>query len=197
MQWLKRTGTFLRRWIFGIKHPGSTDSSHRGSDRRRMLSRATFVAMIIILVLAERLVVLESTPRYAEIFALIAMTWAGWFFFVNVVWVTLNGKPEFQPDGQRLAIDAVLSGCNWIISSAFYFAVHGIEKTGETPDLVDHLYFSAVTFSTLGYGDFQPVKDARPLAAIEAVVGNLHLGVLVAAAFLVASQYRSDSNQSD
>ncbi len=190
---LKRVGKFLRRWIFGIKHPGSKEPGLRGSDRRRMLSRATLVAMGLILALAARTIPLKTPPIYVEIFAWIAIVWAVWFFFVNVVWVTLNARPEFQPNGQRLAIDALLSGCNWIISCAFFFVIHGIEKEGETPDLIDHLYFSAVTFSTLGYGDFQPAKEARPLAAIEAVVGNLHLGVLVAAAFLVASSYKSDS----
>lgn len=41
------------------------------------------------------------------------------------------------------------------------------------------IYYSVVTFSTLGYGDFTPVAQARGAAAAEAVLGNLHLGMLV------------------
>ena len=43
------------------------------------------------------------------------------------------------------------------------------------------IYFSLVTLTTLGYGDIVPVAAAaRMLAAVEAVVGQLYLAVLVA-----------------
>jgi hypothetical protein len=43
------------------------------------------------------------------------------------------------------------------------------------------IYFSFVTLSTLGYGDIVPIAAAaRMLAAVEAVVGQLYLAVLVA-----------------
>ena len=43
------------------------------------------------------------------------------------------------------------------------------------------IYFSLVTLTTLGYGDIVPVAPAaRMLAAVEAVVGQLYLAVLVA-----------------
>lgn len=46
---------------------------------------------------------------------------------------------------------------------------------------VDMVYFSFVTITTLGYGDISPVAPfARMLAAVESVVGQLYLAVLVA-----------------
>ncbi|NQU21813.1 MAG: two pore domain potassium channel family protein [Candidatus Nealsonbacteria bacterium] len=43
------------------------------------------------------------------------------------------------------------------------------------------LYYSFVTMTTLGYGDIVPVSSAaRMLAAVEAVMGQLYLAVLVA-----------------
>lgn len=39
----------------------------------------------------------------------------------------------------------------------------------------DYLYFSAVTFTTLGYGDFQPCDMAKLFAAGEAVVGGFFM----------------------
>lgn len=46
---------------------------------------------------------------------------------------------------------------------------------------VDALYFSFTTLTTLGYGDIGPVTPwARMLAAIEAIIGQIYLAVLVA-----------------
>jgi hypothetical protein len=45
----------------------------------------------------------------------------------------------------------------------------------------DALYFSLVTLTTLGYGDISPlVTEARMLAALEALFGQLYLAVLIA-----------------
>ena len=42
------------------------------------------------------------------------------------------------------------------------------------------IYFSYVTLSTLGYGDFVPVSDiARRLASIEAIIGVLYVAVFI------------------
>ncbi len=50
-------------------------------------------------------------------------------------------------------------------------------------------YFSLVTLSTLGYGDITPVtQPARMLAALEAIIGQLFIGVLIAR--LVGQQIR-------
>lgn len=47
--------------------------------------------------------------------------------------------------------------------------------------LSQFFYFSLVTLSTLGYGDITPISHpARNLAALEAVVGQLYIAVLVA-----------------
>jgi len=55
------------------------------------------------------------------------------------------------------------------------------------------LYYSLVTLSTLGYGDITPVlPTARMLAAMQAVVGQLYLAVLVAR--LVGLQIASGSS---
>ena len=43
------------------------------------------------------------------------------------------------------------------------------------------LYFSVVTLATLGYGDFLPTSDVtRMLAAVEAIVGQFYVAVIVA-----------------
>lgn len=58
-------------------------------------------------------------------------------------------------------------------------------------DLLTALYFSTVTFTTLGYGDLQPVPHMRVLAGFEAVVGYIFLGFLVGTAFHWGTNARS------
>lgn len=45
---------------------------------------------------------------------------------------------------------------------------------------LDALYFSMVTWTTLGYGDFQPTEGARILAATEALLGTIFLPLAIA-----------------
>ncbi len=44
---------------------------------------------------------------------------------------------------------------------------------------LDALYFSVVTFTTLGYGDLTPLGPSRTLAALEAFIGNFSLALFV------------------
>ena len=55
------------------------------------------------------------------------------------------------------------------------------------------LYFSAVTFSTVGYGDFQPIPRMRLLAALESVIGFLFFGLLAGAAIDTISRSKTAS----
>jgi hypothetical protein len=57
------------------------------------------------------------------------------------------------------------------------------------------LYFSVVTFTTLGYGDFQPHPDLRLLAGFEAVLGYIYLGLTVGAAIDLGG--RGDRSRKD
>jgi Ion channel len=41
------------------------------------------------------------------------------------------------------------------------------------------LYFSLVTWTTLGYGDFRPVPNGRLVAASEAVIGYVMMIILI------------------
>ncbi|WP_299148348.1 potassium channel family protein [uncultured Tateyamaria sp.] len=46
------------------------------------------------------------------------------------------------------------------------------------------MYFSAVTFSTLGFGDIKPQEgQSRFVASFGAILGNVHLALFAAAAF--------------
>ncbi|WP_120634731.1 potassium channel family protein [Ruegeria sp. EL01] len=57
----------------------------------------------------------------------------------------------------------------------------------------DVLYFSYVTFTTVGYGDLSPAGLCRGLAAAEAVTGYILLGLFVAAAVTIYSHNHNRS----
>lgn len=54
---------------------------------------------------------------------------------------------------------------------------------GALPDVNDAIYFSLVTYTTLGYGDVTVANDFRTFAAMAAVTGLLNFGL--STAFLV------------
>jgi len=45
--------------------------------------------------------------------------------------------------------------------------------------IADSLYFSIVTWTTLGYGDFTPPADIRLIAALQALLGYAFFGIIV------------------
>ena len=63
----------------------------------------------------------------------------------------------------------------WIYAYA-YFRMHNSEDWGSLQgnfdgSLLDSLYFSFTTFSTLGFGDIEPLGDLRFLVGMEALAG--------------------------
>ena len=107
------------------------------------------------------------------------------FFTYVVLLIPLKGSAGFRINIFRLFIDTLISDVLIICSFAVLYHEYGLVFDGEIifSTALNAIYFSAVTFSTLGFGDFAPAPQARHLAAIEALIGNLHLGVIVAAIF--------------
>lgn len=58
----------------------------------------------------------------------------------------------------------------------------------------DYLYFSIVTFTTLGFGDFTPSPESRMYAATQAVLGYIYLGILVGKIISVSTSKKSSFN---
>jgi hypothetical protein len=67
-----------------------------------------------------------------------------------------------------------------LVSFAELYRTIGIFENGErVADAVTCLYFSTVTWTTLGYGDIQPLGWSRLAAAVQALLGYVYLGVFV------------------
>jgi Ion channel len=69
-------------------------------------------------------------------------------------------------------------------------------RAGAMPDLQSALYFSAVTYTTTGYGDLLPPPDWRLVGGIEALTGILMCGWSTGFFFAVVTRmFRADANR--
>ena len=66
-----------------------------------------------------------------------------------------------------------------ILSFGLHFKSAGLIQNSVhyAPDFFDAIYFSITTFTTLGYGDFQPTSSMRLLTSVEALAGMASMAV--------------------
>ena len=62
---------------------------------------------------------------------------------------------------------------------AIIYAGGGVEDPSKMRDGFDYLYFSMVTFTTLGYGDIRPAPDFRLIAAWQAMFGFFYVPIVL------------------
>lgn len=98
-----------------------------------------------------------------------SQAWFGLRFFSAVYW--LVAKYGESP------LRVLLCSIFFILSWAGIYDYLGISynlSDKNKPDLDDYflnVYFSVVTFTTLGYGDFSPISEGRMIAAFQALIG--------------------------
>jgi ion channel len=70
--------------------------------------------------------------------------------------------------------------CNWVLLYAIAYSYLGIiDNEKEVREPITCLYFSIVTWTTLGYGDIRPSLEARVVAASEALLGYIWMGLFI------------------
>lgn len=184
---------WIRSYVLGYK-----PNSEPGSNIRRSFSRLLLLLSILIPLQAIFVPVFFEEHRllnrlYSYYFFLLCI----FFFISNVVAVTFSSDAKFEVNTSRLFFDIIISAIFHIVSFSYLYRLWGIidpsQEITSSINFWDHLYFSSVTFSTLGYGDFRPSGDSRLIAAYQALIGNMHIGFLVGAAYLAASTGRSAS----
>lgn len=166
---------------------GQKPDSETGSNRRRLSSR---IALFVIILLFAEYHLTQAYPIPVLITSVIALVcvFVSIVFFLSVVLaIPFLTSENFKPDPIRLFSDALISIALSIFAFGIMYRWLGIvPPANELVSRFDHYYFSAVTFSTLGFGDFRPHENARLAAAAQALIGNLHLGIIVGAAFFAA-----------
>jgi hypothetical protein len=133
----------------------------------------------------------------------LAVSILGGAFSLAFVWLLIARLRSFlaHPD-RRLVELAVLTLNVAILVFAFAWVHHQIgliDMSGPTPrpthDLGDALYFSVVTITTLGYGDFIPLGPGRPVAALQAFLGYFILGILVSTGYQIIAPHTSPGEE--
>ena len=95
-------------------------------------------------------------------------------FELRLYWATAGfGLRPLRVVGTALTLVLLYGGLYWAIAGVV--AVH----TAEPLTLWHTIYFSGITFATVGYGDFLPAPHARLLALTEGVVGAFTMGFFV------------------
>lgn len=142
-----------------------------------------------------------TASRYAPGHTGLVVTLLGAIFSGVFVWLLLTRLRSLLANPERRLREFFLLAVNFsILILAFAWVHHEIglmDVSGPvhrpTNDLGDALYFSIVTSTTLGYGDFIPLGPGRPLAAIQALTGYTILGIIVSTGFQVIAPHTSPS----
>jgi len=99
-----------------------------------------------------------------------------WNYFWNVLYSWTCGYGE-RP--KRVFLNAFIM---IIIFTLLYYSADGIAKDGDEDydsSLKECLYFSVVTFTTLGYGDYSPKSSFQLIAVFEAFLGAFTIALFV------------------
>lgn len=184
----KKYNSFLN-WIFGKKQSAEADSNFR-----RLLTIYVACASYGIIVTGIGELNFETPENNEQSYFLTAVTCLipiGYFIYV-VLLTPFRESDKFTVNPLRLAHNSMISALGTICFFSMFYSTYGIKMDGNCDTSVtifDSMYFSAVTFSTLGYGDLAPCNGmGRFMASFEALIGNTHLGVFVAAIFLSVRQ---------
>ena len=99
----------------------------------------------------------------------------------------------FRSLGSRVKFGYFLLLIPVIISYfALIYKAFGIidTSTGETikPEWLDAYYFSVVTWTTLGYGDFKPISELKLWVMVEAMLGYMFMGLLVSKLLFISQR---------
>lgn len=133
-----------------------------------------FIVLIIITILCLVNSYFNFMPMLTPLFLLI-----GYFIILLNITLLLNLT-------RGLYVKLLFLFSFYIIVSITSFALHyktaGLIYNGFRilPTFRDAVYFSVVTFTTVGYGDFQPVPDMRLMVSIEALIGVFSMAIFTA-----------------
>lgn len=133
----------------------------------------------------------EGAPRAVSVLGV------GLLFLCSYAWLLVSSLRAIMIGARHTGLRASLILLVVIVMLAAFGAVYQqlglIDDTGAGGPMVHDfwiaLYYSVVTFTTLGYGDFYPHGIGRALAGMQALTGYIILGLLASVAASVISPH--------
>jgi hypothetical protein len=132
--------------------------------------------------------------------------WFAWYFeqwslmisclLVAVPIVIINAFMTRSPKERIMEISGIMAFYLpfVIYSYAKLYETRGLYLNGEVVhSFASGLYFSVVTWTTLGYGDFQATESVRLWAASEAMFGYIFMAILIASFMSLLSHERKNA----
>ena len=125
----------------------------------------------------------------------------GAIFCLSFVWMLIFRLRVLLGDPERRWRDlALLLGSfalmvlvfAWVHQQIGLMDMSGAGTRG-TRDFSDALYFSVVTITTVGYGDFIPTGAGRSIAALQGLLGYFILGIMVSTGFQLIAPHTEPS----
>ncbi len=134
-------------------------------------------AMLLVSVISMALAVVSGYLGWYSIITT-ALLVVGYLALIGCVLNFLNLSRAFS--GRALLL-LLLLVASTISAFALHYRSSGLLDGGDEfdPDLWDALYFSVTTFTTLGYGDLQPLPEHRLTTSLEVLLGLLFMATLV------------------
>lgn len=159
---------------------------HRSGVSRRAIRAATVVVIAI-----GAFVTLSSLARFADWGRDAYLVAASSFLFAGLMAIAFPIVIRQAFNHRRVDINTLAAGITAYLLIGIMFAslyrgtsaIEGYHLFAEValPSAGDYTYFSFITLTTVGYGDFVPGTDAaRSLAITEAIMGQIFLVTAVA-----------------
>lgn len=104
------------------------------------------------------------------------------FASVAVVRAYLRTNGPHRSAWPAILLNGGTTVCIFALIYQTFGVLGGHDPAGAPRDFSTMLYFSIVTFTTLGYGEFHPTSATRMFAATQAAFGYIYLGLIVGAA---------------
>lgn len=156
----------------------------------RMFSqtRARFILSLVIFipaVLANAYFIYADSREASLFFLVTAATFLGYATFALLKDIFSTKEVDTQTLLNAVSAYLLIAMTSAMIHGLISFFIPGsynfVDIANTRSDIFDLVYFSVVTLTTLGYGDYLPLSEiARSFVAIEALIGQIFIAVIIA-----------------
>jgi hypothetical protein len=153
-------------------------------QHKTIAANSIFAAALLFFVFGSGFVLLRFLPH--DTARVVAMSAIGLIFAGLFIWLLVTRLVKIHGGDEKVRRHLIVMLVNLVLTVAAFAAAYEVlgivDTTGPEPVITHNyweaLYYSTVTMTTLGYGDMHPTVQTRFLAAVQAFVGYIVLGLM-------------------